>query len=69
MSTAISPTLVAIVLPIVLVEIGLVVFSLIDLFKPERRVLGDNKLIWALVIVFVGTIGPIAYLLAGRKQD
>jgi hypothetical protein len=58
-----------ILLPLVLIELGLVVFSLLDLFKPERRVAGDNKLIWALVIVVVGTIGPIVYLLAGRKQN
>ena len=58
-----------ILLPLILIELGLVVFSLVDLFKPERRVVGDNKLIWALVIVVVGTIGPIVYLLAGRKQN
>jgi hypothetical protein len=64
-----SPSLLLIVLPVVLIELGLVVFSLVDLFKPDRRVIGDNKLIWALVIVLVGTIGPIVYLLAGRKQN
>jgi Phospholipase_D-nuclease N-terminal len=64
-----STSLLLILLPLVLIELGLVVFSLLDLFKPERRVLGDNKLIWALVIVVVGTIGPIVYLLAGRKQN
>jgi hypothetical protein len=66
---SLSPTLLLILLPIVVVELGLVVFSLVDLFKPERHVVGNNKLIWALVIVLVGTIGPIAYLLAGRKQN
>jgi Phospholipase_D-nuclease N-terminal len=60
--------LVLILLPLVVIEVGLVVFSLIDLLRPERRVLGDNKLVWALVIVLVGTIGPIVYLLVGRKQ-
>jgi Phospholipase_D-nuclease N-terminal len=59
---------IVILLPLVVIEVGLVVFSLIDLFRPERRVVGDNKLIWALVIVLIGTIGPIVYLLAGRKQ-
>ena len=58
-----------ILLPLALIELGLVVFSLVDLFKPERRVIGDNKLVWALVIILVGTIGPIVYLLAGRKQS
>ena len=64
----VSTSLLLILLPIVVIELGLVVFSLVDLFKPERRVIGDNKLVWALVIVVVGTIGPIVYLLAGRKQ-
>ena len=64
----VSTSLLLILLPIVVIELGLVVFSLVDLFKPERRVIGENKLVWALVIVVVGTIGPIVYLLAGRKQ-
>jgi hypothetical protein len=63
-----STSLLLILLPLVLIELGLVVFSLVDLFKPERRVVGNNKLLWALIIVLVGTIGPIVYLLAGRKQ-
>jgi hypothetical protein len=64
-----TTSLLLILLPLVIIELGLVVFSLVDLFKPERRVIGDNKLIWALVIVVVGTIGPIVYLLIGRKQN
>ena len=63
-----STSLLLILLPLVVIELGLVVFSLVDLFKPERRVVGNNKLVWALIIVLVGTIGPIVYLLAGRKQ-
>jgi len=64
-----SGSVLLILLPLALIELGLVVFSLIDLFKPERRVIGGNKLVWALVIILVGTIGPIVYLLAGRKQS
>jgi hypothetical protein len=65
----VSTSLLLILLPVVVIELGLVVFSLFDLFKPERRVIGDNKLVWALIIILVGTIGPIVYLLAGRKQN
>ena len=65
----VSTNLLLILLPLVVIELGLVVFSLVDLFKAERRVIGDNKLVWALIIVLVGTIGPIVYLLAGRKQN
>ncbi len=64
-----SANLLLVLLPLVVIELGLVVFSLVDLFKPERQVVGNNKLIWALVIVLVGTIGPLVYLLAGRKQN
>ncbi len=63
-----STSLALILLPLVLIELGLVLFSLVDLFRPERRVVGNSKLVWALIIVLVGTIGPIVYLLAGRKQ-
>jgi len=61
--------LLLLVLPLVVIELGLVIFALVDLAKPDRRVVGGSKTVWALVIVLVGTIGPIAYLLAGRRQD
>jgi hypothetical protein len=64
-----STSLLLILLPLVVIELGLVVFSLVDLFKSDRRVVGGNKLVWALIIVLVSTIGPIVYLLAGRKQS
>lgn len=57
------------VVPLVVIELGLVIFALVDLAKPDRQVVGGSKMVWALVIVLVGTIGPIAYLLAGRRQD
>ncbi len=68
LASQVSTNLLLILLPLVVIELGLVVFSLVDLFRPERRVIGGNKLVWALIIVLVGTIGPIVYLLAGRKQ-
>jgi hypothetical protein len=68
-SLELSANLIAILLPLILIELGLVVFSLLDLARPDRRVLGDNKLIWAAVIILVATIGPIIYLLAARKQS
>jgi hypothetical protein len=54
--------------PLILLWGGLLAFALIDLLRPQRRVAGGNKLIWALVIVLIGTIGPLVYLLAGRRE-
>jgi hypothetical protein len=60
--------LLLLLLPLALIELGLIVFALVDLLRPERRVLGGSKLVWALVILLIGTIGPLVYLLAGRRE-
>jgi hypothetical protein len=61
-------TLVLLLLPIVLIEVGLMLFALWDLTRPERRVRGDSKLMWGLIVVFVGLLGPILYLAVGREE-
>jgi hypothetical protein len=60
--------LLVLLLPIALIQLGLLVYALVDLLRPERRVVGGSKLAWALVIVLVNFIGPLVYLLAGRKE-
>ena len=57
------------VLPIVLIEVGLLIFALRDLLKPERRVRGESKLMWGLIIVFISLIGPILYFVVGRREE
>jgi hypothetical protein len=63
-----NPELALLLLPLAVLEIGLLVWALVDLLRPERRVLGGSKLVWALVIVLIGTFGPIIYLLVGRRD-
>jgi hypothetical protein len=58
----------ALLAPIVLIQLGLMVVALIDLERDERRVRGGSKLAWALVIVFLNVIGPILYLTVGRDD-
>jgi len=55
-------------IPLILIDLGLIVYCLIDLARPERRVRGGNKLVWALVILLVSTFGPLAYLFLGRED-
>jgi hypothetical protein len=53
-------------IPIAILQIGLMVWALIDVIKrPQVR---GNKVVWILVIVLINIIGPIVYLLAGRKE-
>jgi phospholipase D-like protein len=61
--------LIAVLLPLIIVEVVLLVAALYDLTRPNRRVKGDSKVVWALIIIFVATIGPILYFLAGREPD
>lgn len=59
---------IALIVPLVLIELGLMAFALYDLVKRER-VRGGNKILWGVVIVLVGIIGPIVYLVIGRGED
>ena len=59
----------AIVLPLVAIQLTLIVLALRDLLRPERRVQGDNKLAWGVVICVFGLIGPLAYFWVGRDPE
>jgi hypothetical protein len=58
----------ALLAPIVIIQLGLMIAALYDLEQEDRRVRGGSKLVWALVIVFVNIIGPIVYLVVGREE-
>ena len=63
-----DPTLILLLLPLIVIEIGLLIFALHDLIQPQRKVKGDSKLMWGLIICLVSMIGPILYLVAGRED-
>ncbi|MBN1140015.1 MAG: PLDc_N domain-containing protein [Anaerolineae bacterium] len=54
-------------IPILLLELGLMVFALIDL--SNRAATRGPKWAWILVIVLINVIGPILYLLFGRQEE
>lgn len=56
-----------ILLPILLLQVGLMIFALLDLRKMGTPKHLDKK-IWIIVIVFVSWFGPIAYFLIGRGE-
>ena len=59
---------IALLVPLILVELGLLAFALYDLAR-RRRVKGGNKWLWGVLIVFFSLIGPILYLVLGREED
>jgi len=60
--------LVALLIPLVLVELGLLAFALYDLIK-RKHVRGGNKWVWAIIIVVVEIFGPILYFVLGREEE
>ena len=65
-----NPAEIALILiPIVILQYGLALYGLYDLFAEDRRVRGDNKIVWALVIFFVTGFGPLIYLFVGRDES
>jgi uncharacterized RDD family membrane protein YckC len=65
----IDPILLLALAPLVLLDLGMVIYCVVDLYRPTRRVRGGNKLPWLLVILLVSTLGWIIYLLVGREEE
>ena len=61
--------IIALLVPIIVIQLGLMIAALVDLERDERRVRGGSKLVWAVVIVFVNILGPILYFIAGREES
>ena len=55
-------------LPVIAIQIGLLILALRDLLRPDRKVRGDSKLMWGLIVVFIGLLGPILYFAVGRED-
>ena len=54
-------------IPLFLVQLGLMIFALIDLIKREKT--KGPKWLWVIIVVFVNMIGPIIYFVAGREEE
>ena len=52
-----------------LVELGLFVYALVDWVRRPVEEFNGNRWLWLLLIAFLNIIGPIIYLLAGRKRS
>jgi len=62
-------TILSLVLPLAALELVLIVVALVDLIRREPERVNGSKLLWGLVIVFIGTLGPILYFIVGRKEQ
>jgi len=54
-------------LPLLVIELTLLIIALVDLIRREQ-VKYLPKWAWAVIILLLNFIGPIAYLLLGREE-
>jgi len=59
-------TILAIIIPVAIIQLVLFITALVSVIKKD--VPGADKLIWVLLIIFVGTIGPIVYFAVGSNM-
>ena len=62
-------TIALVVVPFLIIQVGMMLFALYDLFQEDRRVRGDSKAMWALIIFLVNVIGPLIYFFVGRDES
>lgn len=57
-----------IILTLVALQLGLQIYSLIDLYRRET-VRFNNKIIWVLIIIFGEVLGAIVYLIFREEKS
>lgn len=60
-------TLLAALIPLVVIELGLKLICFLD-WRTRETFGAQERTIWLLVFLFISTIGPIAYLVKGRRS-
>jgi hypothetical protein len=53
-------------IPLLLIELGLMIFCLVDITRREKT--KGPKWMWILIVVVVNLLGSIAYLIIGREE-
>ena len=54
------------IIPLVLLQLTLMIVALVDLIRREKT--NGPKWVWVLVIILGEIIGPVIYLIFGRKD-
>ncbi|MFN3699406.1 MAG: PLDc N-terminal domain-containing protein [Dictyoglomus sp.] len=55
-------------LPLILMQVIFQIIALVDLIKRGKgEIRGENKLVWGIIIIVFGMLGPILYFILGRN--
>ena len=64
----VTTAVLAVIIPLAVLELGLLLYALVDLLRRSPQQINGEKWIWAIVIVGFSLLGPILYLVAGRRE-
>src|ERR1035437_7021389 len=64
-----AATIALVIIPLMILELGLMLYALYDLFGEDRRVRGDSKIMGALITPLPSGIGPLIYFFVGRDDS
>jgi hypothetical protein len=63
-----NPLVLLVTVPLlILLDLGVALYFIQDLYQPNRRVRGGDKQFWLVVILLGSVVGWTAYLLYGRE--
>ncbi|MCH1983193.1 PLD nuclease N-terminal domain-containing protein [Ruminococcus sp. OA3] len=57
-----------VLLPVILIELVLMITALVHVLRHPNYRFG-NRVLWAIVVVFIQIIGPILYFVFGRGEE
>ncbi len=61
-----NATMLLVLILLIIVDLALIFTAVEDLHKQDY-VRGGNKVVWLMIIIFVGIIGPVLYFAWGRE--
>lgn len=64
---SLTTDLMLMLLPLVALQIGLAIYCAVKIFKEGVQNL--NKWVWLVICLFVNLLGPIIFLILGRKKE
>jgi len=52
--------------PLIVIQLGLAIYCIVDIIRNGAR--NMNKIMWVSIVLFINMLGPILYLLFGKKR-
>lgn len=55
-------------LPVIILQALLLIIAIVDIIRRDSSRIRGPKVVWVLISIFISMIGPLAYLIFGRKK-